>query len=486
MTKLTTLRKEHQWKRYALYLFGLLVAIFVLILLAAKILSYGAAQVFNYAVTRQDMLRGTITVETITANIHGGVTFTNLSWDDPDGDPVLRVPEGSFKVNPWDILRGHFASTTVKELTLIKPAFAVEFDEDMNVDFVNRKLERKEKKEEKEDDDGGIRNLEKKVSNFNRSGRPIKAKLNLIDARMEAFYLQRHYIVSHVNLSSEIDTKGMTRLDLKTGSFGGTAVGEGADLSCEINFKEKGLPAIIDFTAKGVDPASLGLGDDIHDKMTLTVHGGGPISHPIGDGQLSMDELHIPALDFSKVTGNIHYDGGLMTFKDVHARVYGGTVDAYGDYNIDTRAYNIYLSGEGLDSRIPSKEPKFYCLVKLDGEIHCDGDPKHLRAFGKFSTGNGFYMLVPFNSIRGTFNNRYRAVDVYDVSIDTNFGIIRTDAFHIIDGKLHLGNIELVDKDTGKVMSLKEAANNEGPMKTIKKIQENVKSIKEQVAELRP
>ena len=175
-----------------------------------------------------------------------------------------------------------------------------------------------------------------------------------------------------------------------------------------------------------------------------------------------------------------------MTFKDVHARVYGGTVDAYGDYNIDTRAYNIYLSGEGLDSRIPSKEPKFYCLVKLDGEIHCDGDPKHLRAFGKFSTGNGFYMLVPFNSIRGTFNNRYRAVDVYDVSIDTNFGIIRTDAFHIIDGKLHLGNIELVDKDTGKVMSLKEAADNEGPMKTIKKIQENVKSIKEQVAELKP
>ena len=124
--------------------------------------------------------------------------------------------------------------------------------------------------------------------------------------------------------------------------------------------------------------------------------------------------------------------------------------------------------------------------MKLDGEIHCKGDQKSLVAFGKFSTGDGFYMLVPFNSISGTFNNHYRTVDFYDVAIDTNYGIIRTDAFHIINGKLHLGNIELVDKDTGKVMSLKEAADNEGPMKTIKKIQENVKSIKKQVDELRP
>lgn len=486
MSKLKTLRKEHQWKRYALYLCGLLVAIFALILIAAKILSYGAAQVFNYAAGRQDMLRGTITVETITANTRGGVTFTNLAWDDVDGDPILRVSEGSFRVNPWDILRGHFVSTTVQELTLIRPAFAVEFDEDMNVDFVNRKAERKEKEREKEDEENGLKELEKRVNNFNRSGKPIKAKLTLIDGKMEAFYRDRHYLVRHVNLEGEINTKGTTRLDLKTGSFGGTAIGDGADLSCEINFKTDGLPAIIDFTAKGVDPSSLGLGDDIHDKLTLTLQASGPISHPIGDGHLSMDELHIPALDFSKVTGLIHYDDGLMTFKDVNAGVYGGTVTAYGDYNIDTRAYNIYLSGEDLDSRIPSKEPKFYCLVKLDGEIHCKGDQKSLVAFGKFSTGDGFYMLVPFNSISGTFNNHYRTVDFYDVAIDTNYGIIRTDAFHIINGKLHLGNIELVDKDTGKVMSLKEAADNEGPMKTIKKIQENVKSIKKQVDELRP
>ena len=66
-------------------------------------------------------------------------------------------------------------------------------------------------------------------------------------------------------------------------------------------------------------------------------------------------------------------------------------------------------------------------------------------------------------------------------------GSVRTpNAFHIIDGRLHLGTIELVDKETGKAMNLREARNSEGPMKTIKEIQNNIDSIKEQVDGLKP
>lgn len=89
--KLTKLRKEKHWSRYILIILGLAAALFCLLLLFAKILSYGAADLFNYAASRQDMLRGTITVESITANIHGGVTFTNLAWDDPGGGTLSSV-----------------------------------------------------------------------------------------------------------------------------------------------------------------------------------------------------------------------------------------------------------------------------------------------------------------------------------------------------------------------------------------------------------
>lgn len=478
--QLTRLRREKQWAPYALAVLGVLLALFCLILLLAKLASFGAARIFNYAAARQDMLRGTITVESITANIHGGVTFENLAWDDPEGNPILRVPSGSFKVNPWDVISKHLVSTTLEEITLNRPAFAVRFDEDMNVDFVKR--EEKEKKESPPSE----KTLEDKVKNFNRRGKPLHFKLTIHDGRVQAFYRQRHYIMNHVSMTGTVNTRGQTKLSLTTGPFGGTAVGDGVELHAEIDFKEKNLPTMIEFTANGVDPASLGLGDDIHDKMTLTAQGSGPLARMEADGTVTMKELHIPALDFRNVKGDVHYSSGEVTFSDVTARVYGGTVTARGNYNIDSRAYDIYLQGEDLDSRIPSNEPRFYCLVKLDGEIHCDGNRKHLIAFGRFFSGPGFYMLVPFKGITGTFNNRWRAVDFYDVSIDTSFGIIHTDAFHIIDGRLHLGTIELVDKETGKAMNLREARNSEGPMKTIKEIQNNIDSIKEQVDGLKP
>ena len=431
---LKELRKEKRWSRYFLMIFGMLLALFCLLLLVAKIMSYGAAELFNYAASRQEMLRGTITVESITANIHGGVTFEKLAWDDPAGNPILRVPSGSFKVDPWDVLRMHFVSTTIREITLESPAFAVHFDEEMHVDFINRRqgeIEQEKAGDTKE-------KLEDRISNFNREGKPLDVTITVHNGRMAAFYRQRRYLVSRVSLNGHIDTRGVSDLHIKTGEFGGTMVGNGIEADCEIDFKEKNLPSIVSVTAKGVIPSSLGLGDDIHDKMTLTASGRGPLSHLTCEG------------------------------------------------TVTSRVYNIYLHGEGLDSRIPTKEPRFYCLVTLDGEIHCDGNVKDLVAFGSFSSGGGFYSLIPFRGITGTFHNRYRAVDFYDVTIDTDFGLIHTDAFHIIDGKLHLGKIELVDKETGEVMSITDARNQKGPGRVISQIREDIKEIKERVSGLTP
>ena len=479
---LKELRTRKRWSWYFLMIFGMLLALFCLLLLVAKILSYGAAELFNYAASRQEMLRGTITVESITANIHGGVTFENLAWDDPAGNPILRVPSGSFKVDPWDVLRMHFVSTTIREITLESPSFAVHFDEEMHVDFINRRQGEIEQEKARDANE----RLEDRISNFNRQGKPLDVMITVHHGRVAAFYRERRHLVSRLSLSGHIDTRGVSDLHIKTGEFGGTMVGDGIEVDCEIDGTEKDLPSIVSVTAKGVIPSSMGLGDDIHDKMTLTASGRGPLSHLICDGTVTMPELHVPALDFYDVKGDIHYDDGAMTFSDVKARVYDGTVTAHGDYNIDTRVYDIYLHGEGLDSRIPTKEPRFYCLVTLDGEIHCDGHVKDLVAFGRFSSGGGFYSLIPFRSISGTFHNRYQALDFYDVTIDTDFGLIHTDAFHIIDGKLHLTDIELVDKESGKATSIADARDRKGPGRVISQIREDIKEIKERVSGLTP
>ena len=126
--KLKQYRKERKWAMYAAVLFSVLVSLFLVVLLLFKMASLGAAGIFNYAVSKQKMLRGTITVEEITANIHGGVTFTNLAWDDPQGNPILRVPTGTLKVNPWGIVTRRMKSTTLEGITLNDPVFAVRYD----------------------------------------------------------------------------------------------------------------------------------------------------------------------------------------------------------------------------------------------------------------------------------------------------------------------------------------------------------------------
>lgn len=109
----------------------------------------------------------------------------------------------------------------------------------------------------------------------------------------------------------------------------------------------------------GVDPASLGLGNNIHDKLTLTAEAGGPVASPKAEGKITMEQLHIPALSFSHLDGHVFYHHGKMKFTDVTGRVYGGTVKASGNYDIDTRAYDIHLAGKNWIPAIPRKTLPF-------------------------------------------------------------------------------------------------------------------------------
>ena len=79
------------------YSLAILAAIILISIAGLEILSHAAAKIFNEAMLKQDMLKGTITVETIQANIFGEVTFNNLLWEHERGGTILEIPEGGSK-----------------------------------------------------------------------------------------------------------------------------------------------------------------------------------------------------------------------------------------------------------------------------------------------------------------------------------------------------------------------------------------------------
>lgn len=149
---------------------------------------------------RQHMLRGHISVEKISADIAGYVSFENLLWTDDHGIPILFVPDGKIKVRPEDILRGKLRATAISEIRLHNASAALQFDKNMNVDLINKPAAESEPAEERAE------TLHEKIANFKRNGQKMKMNIHLENCQLEAFYENRHFLLSHVDMHLNIDT----------------------------------------------------------------------------------------------------------------------------------------------------------------------------------------------------------------------------------------------------------------------------------------
>lgn len=424
-------------KKYLKRLGLILLITCAVILVTLEVISRGAAQIFNHAMANQDMLRGTITVERLISDITGHVYFTNLVWTDREGNPILEIPSGDFRVNVWDVLTRDFKSTTIRELTVDQPVVSVRLSDDMKVDFVRPSPDMDKLKKEPADwrekvnlsslDARGRREVgqwrrehrQQKMQNdwrnFNAAGKKLKLRLNVHDGGVEVFYRERHYVMSHVQMAVGIDTDRKMDIDMSIGGFGGTMIGDAISLNGTVDFQQAPEPECsLALVLYQIDPSSLGFGMNIHDKMTLSTYFTGPVSHPIGTGKVEMDELHIPGLDFANVEGNVYYENSLLQFTDVTADVYKGKLAAYGDYDL---------------------------------EIHSEGSAKSTVSSGSFLSGPGRYHLLPFDSLSGKVTDAGGDLHFYDAVIKLPGFTISTDAFHIQHGKLHLSPIRLTDKE---------------------------------------
>jgi len=459
---------------------GLTAALLILGVIL-KVTSMGATEIFNDEMKKQTLLVGTIEVEDIEATLTGEVFFTNLTWKDERGGTILDIPEGSFKVSVFDVLTGNFSTSTIRELYLKGASVSLNLDENMNVDFIRhskdfekvnadmksngenweQKVSRVNKTEDELKQEGERRRrlqrskIEKDWKNFNLEGRKLNLNLKLDTCNFEVFFKERHYLLRDVDIESKINTDTEATLKIYTGKFGGTMIGRGMYWQGTVDFKSAEVPQCnLTIQLQEVDPSSLGMGLNIHDTMTLTATFTGPVSQPVGNGKVKLDKLTLPGISFTNVDGKIHYENDTLTFTDVSADVYDGKLTAKGDYNIDTRYYNIYGFGKNLSAYTALPDSGLHCKVALNIAINSKGNPKETVTSGDFVSDEGRYSIVAFKKISGKFRSEYGAIHFYDVAIDIGGYKISTDALSIIDGKLSLAPINITD-DKGATKELR-------------------------------
>jgi len=424
-------------------LFGIAIILAALFYGLSYIASLHAASIFNNLMANQKILKGTITVERLSANLHGKVTFTNLHWKDDEGNNDVLVPEGSLRVKPLDVIMKRVKASSLEELNLENASIVLTFDENAHIKGIDtrREADKKPKKP------GNKQPFDIKVKDIN-------VKLHLENCTMKAYYKSRIFLLNDVDADIHYNSLDKMDIDFQTGEFGGVLIGDGVSLRGSIDLKPKYSVCNLNLSIKELDPSSLGTGLNIKDKVTSIAHVSGPIAGPQIEGKLEMGRLKLPGLFFTKLKGDYKYSDGIITADNVKAKVYGGTCDASGLFNIDTKAYSVDVLGHDLQASMAAHTPMLSCEVELDLKMRCNGDNKSTQTYGTFTSGEGMYALVRFNKISGAFHNQYKTLQFTDVEINTPLGEIMSPSFSIVNGKLQLDSVYLGNRNTGEKTKL--------------------------------
>ena len=107
----------------------------IIVFVLATIASRGMGVIFNEVMARQTLMRGTVTVESLSATPWGTLTFTGLVWKDPEGHELFNAPSGKVRVNMWDVVTRNFKSSAIKGIELDDAVIVIDLDDNNRLDF---------------------------------------------------------------------------------------------------------------------------------------------------------------------------------------------------------------------------------------------------------------------------------------------------------------------------------------------------------------
>lgn len=426
--------KYSSWKSRLMMLILAVVAIVAAFYAFCWILSLGAAQIFNAVAEHRRLFPGRVTVDAISADVFGRVSFQNLIWTRDDGTLLVKIPDGTVRLRVWDVVTRNIGTKTVTEASFNNAYFHVFLDDEQRPLDVTKETEA-----------GGKDSIRIRGADANRY---FDCRLKLDNCSLELDTPDRHFDVEHVHLDAKLNTKQDLTVDFDAGPFTGSCEAKEIRIDGRLDLAKEEPEFDMTLFVGGCRPSSLGVGTDINDPATLTARITGPLEEPIIDGDLSAATLTLPGIVFENVKGTLHYQDGILKAAPVTAKAYKGDVEADGTFNLDEKTYVAHIKGHNLDGQAASQDKRLTVKVELDLTLR--GTKEGQKVDGSFQSGEGRYSILPFKKITGHFDRRDGVLGFYDVVISLALGDVSADAFYIRKGHVELGNIYLTDAHTGE------------------------------------
>ena len=412
-------------RKLILSIIGIAITIATVFYLLCYFASVQAVMIFNEVAAKQRVMKGTLTVETLSANVFGTVSFDNLVWKDDAGKILASIPQGSFKVKPWDVITKHLSTETLTYIELKDAVVNINFDNKMYWQHLDVLKPAKTKN-----------NLDyQQLKEFN-------VKLVLVNSDIETHADRRDFKLNDVNATINFNSKKKMTMEFQCGNVSGTFDADAVRLNGAVDLtKNIAVYDNISLNITNCNMSAFGIGNGENEKGNVQAVINGDLPTPVITGTLTMKRLKITPMHFSDVKGNFKYENGAIDVPDLDARVFAGKVKAVGNYNIDDRSYSVDLVGTGLHGDIGLNDPQLHCLVDLDAHLRSDGKPKNLLVYGDFKSGEGSYGLIDFDSLQGTITSQNGIMDFRDVYITIDGDKIFAPYLRIVNGKLKLGAI---------------------------------------------
>ncbi|MDO4178279.1 MAG: hypothetical protein Q4D21_03725 [Phascolarctobacterium sp.] len=422
----------------------LVLAIMIVICSGALYWAHGhAAILLNKQLAKQKILKGNITIKNVYPDLKGNIYFDDIQWSDED-HVHLKAAKGRIKVKLWNIATFRPDINAIDEIELIEPVLNFQFDDNMRISALSvdhKATEGEHIPEESEEFE----------VNIDFSNKYPDVKLILNKGSIGAFYKQRDFLFKDVHLEAAIKNGRYLGLNLNVGEFGGDIVGKTMNLSGKVDLLKNQENVSLSLGMYGVVPESMGLGN-IKNPLDISGTVSGQLKSPVIKGTIEMKQLDIPPMVFHKVSGEYHYESGIVSLYDVVAKIWDGDVKASGLYHFDHNNYRIDIHGEKLMISSATKNVMYKGRCNLDMYILSSGKSKETIYAGSFQTGRGSVMFLPFKSLSGEFSSKTGETDFHNVVLDTDLGTLYMDDMEIHKNRVVLGEIYTYENGEKKII----------------------------------